>query len=398
MDRPTTPVLQAMDLSINATDEDMTMATPAPAQVATATIHDDGRTLAIQCPGMADMRFSACWLRDNDPRDRDPGNGQKLTNITELPINPRIVGIDGPSAGTIALTFAPDDHVSEFALPALLGARRNPPGAKRTWAGGYFTDGPPSGTWPAVSSDPAALKTWLASIRDHGLAVLTEVPAEAGMVTRVAELFGYVRETNYGRLFEVRAEADPVNLAFTGLALSPHTDNPYRDPVPSIQLLHCLENAAEGGDTILVDGFDAAARLRREAPEAFEILSRTWVTFRYAAGETDLSTRAPMISVDDGDRVIGVRFNNRSLAPLDPPDDRMEGFYQAYRRFAEILFDPAQAVTFKLAPGEMFAVDNRRVLHGRTGFSAAGKRHLQGCYADMDGLLSRLAVLEQSGT
>ena len=40
-------------------------------------------------------------------------------------------------------------------------------------------------------------------------------------------------------------------------------------------------------------------------------------------------------------------------------------------------------------------VDNLRVLHGRTGYSEAGERHLQGCYADRDGLRSRLAVLSR---
>ena len=60
------------------------------------------------------------------------------------------------------------------------------------------------------------------------------------MVAAVAETFGYVRETNYGRVFDVRVEAAPANLASTGLALRPHTDNPYRDPVPTVQLLHCL--------------------------------------------------------------------------------------------------------------------------------------------------------------
>ena len=36
---------------------------------------------------------------------------------------------------------------------------------------------------------------------------------------RIVELFGFVRETNYGRLFDVRSEADPINLAYTGLGL-----------------------------------------------------------------------------------------------------------------------------------------------------------------------------------
>jgi gamma-butyrobetaine dioxygenase len=39
--------------------------------------------------------------------------------------------------------------------------------------------------------------------------------------------------------------------------------------------------------------------------------------------------------------------------------------------------------------------DNTRILHARTGFAAAGQRHLQGCYADLDGVASTLAVLRR---
>jgi gamma-butyrobetaine dioxygenase len=52
------------------------------------------------------------------------------------------------------------------------------------------------------------------------------------------------------------------------------------------------------------------------------------------------------------------------------------------------------AVRFKLAPGEAFVVDNTRVLHARKGYSGAGTRWLQGCYADRDGIFSTLAALE----
>ena len=47
-------------------------------------------------------------------------------------------------------------------------------------------------------------------------------------------------------------------LAYTSLGLSPHTDNPYRKPVPCIQLLHCIINEVSGGHSTLVDGFKVA--------------------------------------------------------------------------------------------------------------------------------------------
>ena len=101
-----------------------------------------------------------------------------------------------------------------------------------------------------------------------------------------------------------------------------------------------------------------------------------------------------MFGYPDGE-LIGIRFNNRSSAPfVDVPFDRMEAYYAAYRRFGEIIDDPAMEVTFRLEPGECFIVDNTRVLHARKGYAGTGTRWLQGCYADKDGLLSTLAALE----
>jgi gamma-butyrobetaine dioxygenase len=41
-------------------------------------------------------------------------------------------------------------------------------------------------------------------------------------------------------------------------------------------------------------------------------------------------------------------------------------------------------------------VDKLRWLHGRNGYAATGgERHLQGCYADRDGLRSKVAVLSR---
>ena len=61
------------------------------------------------------------------------------------------------------------------------------------------------------------------------LPFFTVCPPVSGTVLEVARSFGFVRETNYGTLFDVRVEPDPNNLAFTAVPLSPHTDNPYRD-------------------------------------------------------------------------------------------------------------------------------------------------------------------------
>jgi len=207
-------------------------------------------------------------------------------------------------------------------------------------------------------------------------------------------LFGYVRETNYGRLFDVVSVEEPQNLAFTAMALGNHTDNPYRDPVPQLQLLHCLEAAGEGGASIVVDGFAVAERLRRDAPEAFDRLTKTKVPFRYVEpGSVDLRHAAPLIELDSEGSLRAIRYNSRSIGPVDLDPDDVPPFYAAHRRFGRMLHDPAMTVGFSLRPGDLFVVDNRRVLHGRRGFGG-GRRHLQGAYADADSLTSKLRVLE----
>jgi gamma-butyrobetaine dioxygenase len=224
------------------------------------------------------------------------------------------------------------------------------------------------------------------------------------MVLEVAGSVGFVRETNYGRLFDVQAKVDPANLAYTAMAIAPHTDNPYRDPVPTVQLLHCLASAAEGGDSGLADGFAAAGLLRTEDPAAFGILAATPVTFRYADATAELRATMPMIGLDPRGQIREIRFNNRSLQPLALTcGDRLlepaeaDAFYRAYLAFAEILQRPELILTFRLSPGDCVAFDNTRVLHARTAFTSAGRRHLQGCYADLDGVESALAVLRRSG-
>jgi gamma-butyrobetaine dioxygenase len=70
-------------------------------------------------------------------------------------------------------------------------------------------------------------------------------------------------------------------------------------------------------------------------------------------------------------------------------------WYEAYLMLLSAIDDQSSQVVFRLEPGDLVLFDNERVLHGRTGFAGYGARHLQGCYADRDGLLSTLAVLER---
>jgi len=275
----------------------------------------------------------------------------------------------------------------------------------------------PGADWARFLADDAVRQRCLDAVARLGFVLLRDVPATPGTVLEVARTFGFVRETNYGTLFDVRVVPDPANLAFTSREILPHTDNPYRDPVPTLQLLHCLRDADFGGDTGLIDGFAAAAALRGADPAAFAVLTTTPWPFAYADKEAELRARQPLIALTADGRITAVRLNNRSMGALRLPAAQAAAAYAAYQAWAALLARPEFRVSLRLAPGDCLIFDNTRVLHARTAFAAvagagaaaaeaagaeaagagsAGERHLQGCYADMDGLLSTLALLRRA--
>jgi gamma-butyrobetaine hydroxylase len=371
-----------------------------------AEILDEGRATRVTWNDGHSARFHALWLRDNalDPKTRSSGNGQRLITVLDISPLTTIGSVAVAPNGDLSITFAPEGHETVFPAQWLRERIYDKAAAKgRGWVSpevelwdGALQKQVPTGSYAQLRTDRRALGEWLAAVRRYGFAMLTEVPRKSGSLCEVTNLFGYVRETNYGRWFEVRAEVNPNNLAYTNLGLQAHTDNPYRDPVPTLQLLSCLENTVEGGDSIVVDGFMAAMRLRQENAKGFDLLSRYPARFEYAgSSQVRLRAKRPFIELGPDGEMIAIRFNNRSAAPfVDVPYGEMPDFYAAYRQFSEILEDPRMEVTFKLTPGSLFIVDNTRVMHARSQFSGSGQRWLQGCYADKDGLLSTLAAIE----
>ncbi|MFF3253560.1 TauD/TfdA family dioxygenase [Actinacidiphila glaucinigra] len=353
----------------------------------------------------------AMWLRDNCPcaECRDPRSGQKLFQIGALPAGLRVgsaADAAGDATSAVEVVWEPDGHRSSYPLAWLEAVRpgRNGHGdlrseaGKELWTAREVAGRLPEAGWEEYLAEPGVRARMLESVLRLGFMLLRGVPGREGQVLDVAETFGYVRETNYGKLFDIRVEPDPNNLAFTSAAITPHTDNPYRDPVPTLQLLHCLVNDAAGGDSGLVDGFAAAALLRREDPEAFDVLTRTPVPFVFRDAGTGLRADRPLIDTDPLGRVREVRFNNRSIGTLRLAADELDDFYAAYRTFAELLLRPELQLDLRLTPGDCLVFDNTRLLHARTAFAQDGARHLQGCYADLDGLASTLALLRRADT
>jgi len=304
--------------------------------------------------------------------------------------------------GALRIEWHPEGHVSVYD-PRWLRTHRNGTGgdgqdrpAPVSW-GAEISDAMPGVDYAQAAGDGPGLLRWLHLLRDAGVAILRGTPREPLSVLALARLVGTVRPTNFGEHFDVVSRPDPNSNAYTALGLPCHTDLPNWEQPPGYQFLHCLENDAEGGDSILVDGFRAAETLRRREPEAFRLLCRSPIDFRFQDRDSDIRFRAPIIALDESGAVEEVRFNLAVMDAIRAPAHRMGALCRAFRAFAAIVRDPALECRHRLRPGELLVFDNRRVLHGRAAFDpATGGRHLQGCYVDRDQLLSRIRVLERS--
>jgi len=236
----------------------------------------------------------------------------------------------------------------------------------------------------------------LKSFYEYGFVIIKNVPTQNNYIVNFANSIGSIRPTNFGEFFNVRSVPNPNDLAYTSLALSPHTDNPYRKPVPCIQLLHCIENEVSGGFSTLVDGFKVATHLKENNPEYFEILTKIKVKFKFTDKNVVLENRGELIELDDQSNLRQIRFNTRLDYVPVLEKNHLDLYYKARKKISELYNSEKFRIEFKLMPGDIMMVDNHRLLHGRTKYNSnEGKRFLQGCYIDHDSSEGKLRHLKR---
>jgi len=343
------------------------------------------------------------WLRDRSTElgEIEPTSRQRLFVPTDIDPDLRVVAaaIDDQR---LAVSFS-DGHVASLEVAAVERALgwsiddEEPPPSEPWYeppATLPYVDWCGIG-WDDAEGDLDARIDFLESFFRLGYVIIRGAPDEVGTVERIANRLGYLVGHNFGWVFDVEARPSPTDLAYTSLALPAHTDEPYRRPVPGIQMLHCIRNDATGGDSTLVDGLAAAIALQRDHPEWHAALVDTEVVWRYDMGTDTVVNRGHILEYDRGGRYRQIRFNTKLDEPVPAPWASLDDFYAGRRWLNEWTNDPAHQVTFRLEPGDLMFMDNHRALHGRTAFDAvSGHRHLQGCYIEHDGpdTMYRLSV------
>ena len=236
----------------------------------------------------------------------------------------------------------------------------------------------------------------LISFYKYGFVIIKNVPTDNNFIVKFANSIGSVRRTNFGEYFNVKSKIDPNDLAYTSMQLSPHTDNPYRNPVPCIQLLHCIINEVSGGFSTIVDGFTVCEDLKKNHPDYFKVLNEIKVKFKFIDKDVVLEDWSELIKLNDDGTFKQVRFSPRlDFVPI-LNKDQLDFYYKARKKLSEMYNSKKYRIEFKLEPKDLIMMDNYRLLHGRTAYEInEGNRFLQGCYIDYDSTEGKLKHLKR---
>lgn len=339
-------------------------------------------------------KVSYWWLRDHDPVCRHK-NGQKLTTMVDWPeklVPDQILQADR----SLKVVWAGDHHTSVIheSILRTQAIEGEDSSGKIIWNRMLhpemcFFD------LERVRVEPRARLDWLETIHDYGFAGLSGIPLDRAAVEKVVEMIGPIRETNFGRVYDIKPKRNPSNLSDSHFSLPPRTENPYRDPAPGLHVLFCLEAAAKGGEIILVDGAFVLRKVAKYNPAGYQLLSEIPVRFQYRDTQVWLEHERCLVERKPDNSLASLSFNNRSVDPFSLPGAQQESWYKAYRSLERELLSPQNQLMVSLSPGQMLVIDNRRVLHGQTAFSAYSSRHLLGCYLEHDGLSSETRMLRK---
>lgn len=364
-------------------------------------------------------KFHNVWLRDHCQCEEHfhPVTKQRLQNTFDIPesLRPAATRIAPDNKG-IELEWANDGHVSVYSFEWLTRHSYNPPIAPQEdkgtgssesklrrilWNHGllehdatFEIDNMPAVDYNAVMQSDAGVAEWTRKIYEYGFCFVYNTPATGPDTEKLITRIAHIRHTHYGGFWEFTADLAKHDTAYTNMFLACHTDGTYFTEPPGLQLLHLLFHEGSGGESLLVDGFEAARLLKEVDPKAYETLSHIGIP-AHAAGEEAVcitpSKPFPVLNHDCNGNLIQIRWNNDDRSVMDKWEspDQVDEFYRSIRVWRRIL--DQEQIQFQLQPGTCLMFDNWRVLHGRNEF--VGRRSMCGAYISRDDFNSRARLL-----
>ncbi|GFS09299.1 trimethyllysine dioxygenase, mitochondrial [Elysia marginata] len=350
-------------------------------------------------------RFPYMWLRDHCHSDRyfNHSTQQKIPDLELLQrdLTPEDVHADDKS---LFIKWR-DGHETEYSFEWL--AEHSYPGkfCRRTkrvmWDKKKIHAGPlPAVPFEYHMNSEEGLRESLQNLVKYGFTMVTETPPTAEGTKQASERVSPIQESMYGGLWTVSPSMGNNDTAYTHASLGAHTDNTYLTSPAGIEVFHLLEHDGTGGESLLVDGFNAVDTVRREDPKAYQTLRDTLVPFEYMATAADgkppylMKAYSPIFTEHPGTgELLTFRFNAYDRGVMDTVGpSELAQFYKAYQHLSEVISRPESEFWHQMRPGTVVLVDNWRVMHGRGAFT--GFRLLSGCYLSRDEWISQARMYD----
>lgn len=359
--------------------------------------------------------FPYYYLRDvcRCPRCVDPHSKQRSFRTSDITakIYPREIKWDGT---TLRIKWGNDiagydeTHESTFDVPTLMAGPTNTHDnvSNKTkpfhWGNTMMTQLQHWVTFDDYMSDDAKFAESMRNLQRLGLIFIKDIPKSRELVKKISERMGPVRNSFYGETWDVRTVPQAKNVAYTNQHLGFHMDLLYMNEPPGYQLLHCLENSCEGGESLFADSFQAADFMRKRYPAEFKTLTKRLFGFEYMHNDHIYSNTRPLFELD---KITGGIRNVNYSPPFQAPIPKVmdaagtsnqthfRELKRALRTFTSLIENQAGIFQLKLNPGECVIFANRRIVHARNKFNtSSGSRWLAGAYVDEDALLSTFAT------
>lgn len=193
----------------------------------------------------------------------------------------------------------------------------------------------------------------------YGFCFIKGMPATPEAHESMLRQIGPIRETHFGGFdvvtSDLKSKGSTISFptiiglsahykpdtAYTCEALEPHTDTTYFTDGAGLQSLHMLSHEGSGGESLFIDGFNAANQLHEEAPELYQVLA-TYGIYAHATGNEGVNMQPcdaiPVLRHDHAKtELLQVRWNNADRAGVAAPMDKMDLWYEAASKFQEIL-------------------------------------------------------------
>lgn len=233
----------------------------------------------------------------------------------------------------------------------------------------------PAGFVPERATDTDGARTAL--FRDGAVIIEGVSPTGDALVRVAADVLGERLRRVYPVRTKTAEQADPLPLHRDGVSVAFHTRAgvlQWRDPDEDIVLVMCIQPAARGGESVVLDAYRLVDRIADD-PTLNELarMLRSVELDPYGRnpglserGAHDVPRAARLVEHTRTGRRIVTASAYTSPLPRDPERDEHERHLE---QWADVLATAtAHAPRFLLRGGEVLVMDNYRMLHGHDAF------------------------------